>query len=115
MDVSSYQGTKSTDIRIIKDLDTSIQGMNILLVEDIIDTGKTIKEVCRTLMNKGASEVRIVALLNKPEGRQVDVEADYTGFEIPDRFVIGFGLDYAEKYRNLPYIGVVEELGDESE
>ena len=89
MDVSSYKGTQSTDIRIIKDLDTSIQGMNILLVEDIIDTGKTIKEVVRTLKNKGASEVRIVALLNKPEGRMVYVEADYNGLEIENEFVVG--------------------------
>ena len=109
MDVSSYQGTKSTDIRIIKDLDTSIQGMNILLVEDIIDTGKTIKEVCRTLMNKGANEVRIVALLNKPEGRQVDIEADYNGFEIENEFVVGYGLDFNQRYRCLPYVGVLKE------
>lgn len=109
MDVSSYQGTKSTDIRIIKDLDTSIQGMNILLVEDIIDTGKTIKEVCRTLMNKGANEVRIVALLNKPEGRMVDVEADYNGFEIENEFVVGYGLDFNQRYRCLPYVGVLKE------
>lgn len=109
MDVSSYQGTQSTDIRIIKDLDTSIKGMNILLVEDIIDTGKTIKEVVKTLLHKGANEVRIVALLNKPEGRKVDVNADYNGFEIENEFVVGFGLDFNQRYRCLPYVGVLKE------
>lgn len=109
MDVSSYQGTKSTDIRIIKDLDTSIKGMNILLVEDIIDTGKTIKEVVKTLMHKGANSVKIVALLNKPEGRMVDVNADYNGFEIENEFVVGYGLDFNQRYRCLPYVGVLKE------
>ena len=109
MDVSSYQGTKSTDIRIIKDLDTSIQGMNILLVEDIIDTGKTIKEVVKTLKHKGANSVKIVALLNKPEGRVVDVNADYNGFEIENEFVLGYGLDFNQRYRCLPYVGVLKE------
>ena len=109
MDVSSYQGTKSTDIRIIKDLDTSIQGMNILLVEDIIDTGKTIKEVVKTLKHKGANSVKIVALLNKPEGRVVDVNADYNGFEIENEFVVGYGLDFNQRYRCLPYVGVLKE------
>lgn len=109
MDVSSYQGTQSTDIRIIKDLDTSIKGMNILLVEDIIDTGKTIREVVKTLKHKGANDVRIVALLNKPEGRVVDVDADYYGFSIENEFVVGYGLDFNQRYRCLPYVGVLKE------
>ena len=111
MSVSSY-GSKTTSsgiVRIIKDLDTSIQGMNILLVEDIIDTGKTIKEVVKTLMHKGANSVKIVALLNKPEGRVVDVNADYIGFEIENEFVVGYGLDFNQRYRCLPYVGVLKE------
>lgn len=109
MDVSSYEGTKSVgDIRIDKDLDCSVQGMSILLVEDIVDTGRTLKEVERTLLNKGAKEVKVVALLDKPDRRVVDIEAEYVGFKIPNEFVIGYGLDYNQKYRNLPYIGILK-------
>lgn len=109
MDVSSYQGTKSVgDIRIDKDLDCSVQGLSILLVEDIVDTGRTLKEVKRTLMNKGAKDVKVVSLLDKPDRRVVDIEAEYVGFAIPNEFVIGYGLDYDQKYRNLPYIGVLK-------
>lgn len=109
MDVSSYQGTKSVgDIRINKDLDRSISDVCILLVEDIIDTGKTLKEVKRLLRNKGASEVKVVTLLDKPSRRVVDIKADYAGFAIPDEFVIGYGMDYDQKYRNLPYIAVLK-------
>lgn len=109
MDVSSYQGTKSVgDIRIDKDLDCSVQGLSILLVEDIVDTGRTLKEVKRTLMNKGAKDVKVVSLLDKPDRRVVDIEAEYVGFSIPNEFVIGYGLDYDQKYRNLPYIGVLK-------
>ncbi|HBS92259.1 MAG TPA: hypoxanthine phosphoribosyltransferase [Erysipelotrichaceae bacterium] len=110
MDVSSYEGTESIgDVRIIKDLDRSIKGISILLVEDIVDTGRTIKEVTRLLLNKGASEVKIVSLLDKPSRRVIEIEADYVGFEIPNEFVIGFGLDFDEKYRNLPYVGVLKD------
>lgn len=109
MDVSSYTGTESTEVKIIKDLEGSIRGRAILLVEDIIDTGKTIKVVKELLYSKGAKDVKIVALLDKPEGRLVDVDADWVGFEIPDEFVIGYGLDYNQKYRNLPYVGVIKE------
>jgi len=110
MDVSSYEGTESIgDVRIIKDLDQSIKGTNILLVEDIVDTGRTIKEVTRLLLNKGANEVKIVCLLDKPSRRVIDIKADYVGFEIPNEFVIGFGLDFNEKYRNLPYVGVLKD------
>ncbi len=110
MDVTSYRGTKSTgDIKIIKDLDTSIEGVDILLVEDIVDTGLTLSSVKKMLLNKGAKSVKIVTLLNKPEGRKVPLEADYTCFEIENEFVIGFGLDYDQRYRCLPYVGVLKD------
>lgn len=110
MDVSSYEGTESIgDVRIIKDLDRSIKGMPIILVEDIVDTGRTLQEVKKLLMNKGASEVKIITLLDKPSRRVIDVKADFVGFEIPNEFVIGFGLDFNEKYRNLPYVGVLKD------
>jgi hypoxanthine phosphoribosyltransferase len=110
MDVSSYEGTESQgDIRILKDLDQSVKDTSILLVEDIIDTGKTIVVVKELLKNKGAKDVKVVSLLDKPSRRTVDVAAEYVGFTIPNEFVIGFGLDYDEKYRNLPYVGVLKE------
>lgn len=110
MDVSSYEGTESIgDVRIIKDLDRSIKGMPILLVEDIVDTGRTLQEVKKLLVNKGASEVKVITLLDKPSRRVIEVEADYVGFKIPNEFVIGFGLDFNEKYRNLPYVGVLKD------
>ena len=110
MAVSSYQGTESMgDIKIIKDLDHSIIGKNLLLVEDIVDTGYTIQELKTLLYNKGARTVKVVALLDKPSRRKVDIRADYIGFEIENEFVVGFGLDYNQKYRNLPYVGVLKE------
>lgn len=109
MQVSSYVGTKSVgDIRIKKDLDGSCDGKCVLIVEDIIDTGRTLKSVKQMFYNKGAKDVKIVALLNKPEGRVVDIEADWEGFKIPDEFVVGYGLDYDQKYRNLPYVGILK-------
>ncbi len=109
MDVSSYEGTESLgNIRIVKDLDCSVNNLSILLVEDIVDTGRTLKEVKRMLMSKGAKEVNVVSLLDKPERRVVDIEAEYVGFTIPNEFVVGYGLDYDQKYRNLPYIGVLK-------
>lgn len=109
MDVSSYEGTKSLgDIKINKDLECSVKDETILLVEDIVDTGCTLKEVTRILRNKGAKDVKVVSLLDKPDRRMVDIRADFIGFTIPDEFVIGFGLDYNQKYRNLPYIGVLK-------
>ncbi|MDE6476052.1 MAG: hypoxanthine phosphoribosyltransferase [Erysipelotrichaceae bacterium] len=109
MDVSSYEGTKSLgDIKINKDLECSVKDETILLVEDIVDTGCTLKEVTRILRNKGAKDVKVVSLLDKPDRRIVDIRADFIGFTIPDEFVIGFGLDYNQKYRNLPYIGVLK-------
>lgn len=109
MDVSSYSGTEQNDVRIIKDLETPIRDRDILVVEDIVDTGRTYEKVKELLFAKGAKSVKIVSLLDKKERREVDVTPDYTGFAIPDEFVIGFGLDYNEKYRNLPYIGVLKE------
>lgn len=109
MDVSSYEGTESIgDIKINKDLDCSVKGLSILLVEDIVDTGRTLKEVTSMLKNKGAKDVKVVSLLDKPSRRTVEIEADYVGFEIPNEFVIGFGLDFDQKYRNLPYVGVLK-------
>ena len=110
MDVSSYEGTQSVgNIRVIKDLDGSINGVSILLVEDIVDTGRTLAEVKRMLLNKGAKEVKIVSLLDKPQRRVVDISADYVGFAVPNEFVIGYGLDFDQKYRNLPYVGVLKD------
>ena len=110
MDVTSYAGTKSTgDIRIIKDLETSAEGEDILIVEDIIDTGRTINAVMGMFRNKGAHSVRVVTLLDKPDRRVVDVRADYVGFEIDDYFVIGFGLDYNQRFRALPFVGIPKE------
>lgn len=110
MDVSSYEGTESVrDIRILKDLDRSIKGEDILLVEDIVDTGNTINEIIRLLLNKGANECKVVSLLDKPSRREVEINADFVGFVIPNEFVIGFGLDFNEKYRNLPYVGILKD------
>ena len=110
MDVSSYEGTESVgEIRILKDLDTPIKGLDIILVEDIVDTGTTLHYLLENLHARGAKSVRLAALLNKPDRRKMDVNVDYVGFIIPDYFVIGYGLDYAEKYRHLPYIGILKE------
>lgn len=110
MDVSSYRGTQSTgEVRILKDLTRPIVDTSILIVEDIIDTGKTLNVVKNILNNRGPESVKIVTLLDKPDGRVVECFADYIGFTIPNEFVIGFGLDYDELYRNLPYVGVLRE------
>ena len=110
MDVSSYEGTESIgDVKVNLDLKTSVRGVPVLLVEDIVDTGRTIQEVKRLMYNKGASDVKVVSLLDKPERRVVDINADYVGFTVPNEFVIGYGLDYNQKYRNLPYIGVLKD------
>ncbi len=110
MDVSSYEGTESVgDVRINKDLSNSAQGDDILLVEDIVDTGRTLRRVIDFLYQKGAKSVRVVSLLDKPERRVVDINADYVGFVVPNEFVVGFGLDYNQRYRNLPYVGVLKE------
>lgn len=110
MAVSSYSGTESMgDVKIVKDLDHSIKGMDVLVVEDIVDTGKTLKKVKDLLYSKEANDVKIVSLLDKPDRRIVEIEAEYVGFKIPNEFVVGFGLDFNQKYRNLPYVGVLKE------
>ena len=106
--ISSYQGTESTGkINFKKDLDGSIEGRDVLIVEDIIDTGRTLKYLKEYLENKKANSVKICTLLNKPERREVEVNVDYIGFDIPNKFVLGYGLDYEGYYRNLPYIGYI--------
>ena len=109
LDVSSYSGTSSTEVKVIKDIEGSAQDKDVLIVEDIVDTGKTLAKVVEMFKYKGAKEIKIATLLNKPDGRQVEVDVDYTGFYVPNNFVIGFGLDYKQKYRNLPYIGIIKE------
>ena len=110
MSVSSYgPDTKSSGVvRIVKDLDESIKGKDVLVVEDIMDTGHTLSYLLQYLKDKGAASVRLCALLDKPSRRTVPVEIQYCGFTIPDYFVVGYGLDYAEQYRSLPYIGVLK-------
>lgn len=110
MSVSSYGGdTKSSGVvRIVKDLDEPLAGKNVLVVEDIVDSGRTLSYLLEMLRERGAKDVKLCALLDKPDRRVVDVKVDYTGFQIPDEFVVGYGLDYDQKYRNLPYIGIVK-------
>ena len=110
MSVSSYGSeTKSSGVvRIVKDLDEPLKGKNVLVVEDIVDSGRTLSYLLEMLKDRGPESVRLCTLLDKPERRVVDVDVDYTGFEIPDEFVVGYGFDYDQRYRNLPYIGVVE-------
>ena len=110
MSVSSYgMDTKSSGVvKIVKDLDDSIKGKNVIVVEDVVDSGRTLSYLLDMLKDRGPKSLRLCTLLDKPERRVVPVHVDYTGFEIPDEFVVGYGLDYAQKYRNLPYIGVVE-------
>ena len=107
MDVSSYSGTNSIEVRVIKDIEGSVTDRDVLIVEDIVDTGKTLEKVTEMFRNMGAKEIKIVTLLDKPARREKAIEADYVGFVVPDEFVIGYGLDYNQKYRNLPYIGVI--------
>ena len=110
MSVSSYgNDTKSSGaVKIVKDLDDSIHGKDVLVVEDIIDSGRTLSYLLEMLSDRKPNSLKLCTLLDKPERRVVDVNIDYTAFEVPDEFVVGYGLDYAQKYRNLPYIGVVE-------
>ena len=110
MAVSSYgSGVKTSGVvRILKDLDRSIEGKDLHIVEDILDSGMTLHYLRDLLRDRGCASVRIVTLLDKPERRKVDIHPDYVGFQIPDAFVVGYGLDYAEKYRNLPYVGILK-------
>lgn len=110
MSVSSYGGdTKSSGVvKIVKDLDESLKDKDVLVVEDIVDSGRTLSYLMELLGQRGPKSLALCTLLDKPERRVVDVKVDYTGFSIPDEFVVGYGLDYDQRYRNLPYIGVVE-------
>ena len=114
MSVSSYgANTKSSGVvKIVKDLDEPLSGKDVIVVEDIVDSGRTLSYLLELLGQRGPKSLKLCALLDKPERRVVDVNVDYTGFEIPDEFVVGYGLDYDQRYRNLPYIGVIE-LGEE--
>lgn len=110
MSVSSYgDGTSSSGIvKIVKDLDESLEGKDVIVVEDIIDSGRTLSYLLEVLKNRKPSSMKLCTLLDKPSRRVREVSVDYTGYQIPDEFVVGYGLDYAQKYRNLPYIGIVE-------
>ncbi|HMF54761.1 MAG TPA: hypoxanthine phosphoribosyltransferase [Pyrinomonadaceae bacterium] len=111
MAISSYgSGTRTSgEVRIIKDLDVAVEGRDILVVEDIVDTGLTLSYLLSNLESRGATSVKLVALLDKFERRIRDVPVDYLGFKIPDHFVVGYGLDFAERYRNLPYIAILKD------
>jgi len=110
MDVSSYgSGTRSTgEVRILKDLDAKVEGREVIIVEDIIDSGLTLSYLVDLFKYRKANSVKIVTLLDKPEGRTAKIKADIIGFEVPNEFVVGYGLDYNERYRNLPYIGILK-------
>jgi hypoxanthine phosphoribosyltransferase len=110
MAISSYGASTDSSgvVRILKDLDINIEGRDVLVVEDIIDSGLTLSYLMRNLEAREPASLEVCALLTKPERREIDVPVRYTGFEIPNRFVIGYGLDFAERYRNLPYVGVLD-------
>ena len=110
MSVSSYEDNtySSGNVKILMDLDIDIKDKEVLIVEDIIDTGFTLKKIKETLLRREPRDLKIITLLDKPERREVDIKPDFTGFKIPNEFVVGFGLDYNQLYRNLPYIGIVK-------
>lgn len=110
MSVSSYNGgtVSSGRIRIIKDLDVDINGKNVLIVEDIVDTGFTLSKLKELLLIRNPKSLKICTILNKPSRRTTPIDVDYIGFDVPDEFIIGYGLDYDEKYRNLPYVGILK-------
>lgn len=110
MCVSSYGAAMESSgvITIKKDLEESIEGRNVIVIEDIIDTGRTLKYLLDNLTKRNPKDLKLCAMLDKPERRVTDVSVDYTGFEIPDEFVVGYGLDYDQRYRNLPYVGILE-------
>jgi hypoxanthine phosphoribosyltransferase len=113
MAVSSYGSSTDSSgvVRILKDLDAPLEGRHVLIVEDIVDSGLTLQYLMRTLQTRGPASLAVCALLTKPERRKAEVPARYVGFEIPDKFAIGYGLDYAERYRNLPYVATLS-VGD---
>lgn len=111
MVVSSYGGSNTTTtglVKIVKDLDQDLSGKDVLIVEDILDTGVTLSHLMPMLQMRNPRSVKICSILSKPSRRKADIEPDYMGFEVPDEFVVGYGLDYDEKYRNLPYVGVLK-------
>lgn len=110
MVVSSYgKGTKTTgQVQILKDVSQPVGGRDLLIVEDIVDSGVTLHSLLNLLSARGANSIKLCALLSKPSRRKVDIQPDYLGFEVPDEFMVGYGLDYAEKYRSLPYIGILK-------
>ncbi|MUK88055.1 hypoxanthine phosphoribosyltransferase [Ornithinibacillus sp. L9] len=110
MDVSSYGGEMSSsgEVKIVKDLNTQVEGRDLLIIEDIIDSGLTLSYLVDLFKYRKAKSIKIVTLLDKPSGRTAKIKADIVGFEVPNEFVVGYGLDYQEKYRNLPYIGVLK-------
>lgn len=111
MRISSYKGTQSTGNMIVRqDISEDLNGRHVIILEDILDTGRSLRFTVDYLRFKGAASVKVCTLLDKPEGRApgIDIQADYVGFEVPNEFVVGFGLDYNEKYRNLPYVGVLK-------
>ncbi|MEG0856621.1 MAG: hypoxanthine phosphoribosyltransferase [Terrisporobacter sp.] len=112
MCVSSYGNstTSSGTVKIIKDLDVDIKNKNVLIVEDIIDSGQTLSSLVKALNTRKPKSLRLCTLLDKPQRRASDIKVDYVGFVIEDKFIVGYGIDYAEKYRNLPYIGIVEDI-----
>jgi hypoxanthine phosphoribosyltransferase len=111
MEISSYgAGTVSSGVvRILLDLAQSIEGRHVLIVEDIVDSGRTLDYITRNLQTRGPASLRVCTLLSKPDRREIDIPLDFVGFEVPDEFVVGYGLDFAEEYRNLPFIGVLKE------
>ena len=112
MSVSSYGNSteSSGTVKILKDLDVDIEGRNVLIVEDIIDSGLTLSNLVAALNTRNPKSLKLCALLDKPQRRKADIYVDYVGFVIEDKFIVGYGIDYAEKYRNLPYIGIVENV-----
>ena len=110
LSVSSYgNGTSTTgEVRILKDLDASLEGKDLLVVEDILDSGVTLSFLLKNLSARNPASIRLCTFLDKPERRRVDIKADYIGASVPDKFIVGYGLDYAEKYRNLPFVGVLK-------
>jgi len=110
IDVSSYDGAVSTgDVKIVKDLDISVRKRHVIIVEDIVDTGRTLEKVIELFKNREALSVEMVTMLDKPASRVAPIAAKYVGFTIPKSFVVGYGLDYNEKYRNLPYVGILKQ------
>ncbi len=115
--VSSYGSRAKTSgkVKMVTDLTENIAGRDVLLVEDIVDSGLTVQHLTKTLSKRKPKSIKVCALLNKPDRRQVTVHVDYVGFEIPDKYVVGYGLDYQQKYRNLPYLAVLDQVDEEGE